>query len=75
MGLDQLATGKRARILHLGGLAQDSKKKLMAIGLLPNAEFTLARRAPFGGPLQLRAKGISVALRKEIASQIQVEEV
>ncbi|WP_140198561.1 FeoA family protein, partial [Vibrio parahaemolyticus] len=50
-------------------------KKLMVMGLLPNTEVKVIRRAPMGDPLQVEVRGVSVALRETIAQKIEVERV
>ncbi len=45
----------------------------MVMGLLPNTEVTLIRRAPMGDPIQVEVRGISLAVRESIASSIEVE--
>ncbi|EGQ7726689.1 ferrous iron transport protein A, partial [Vibrio sp. Vb1554] len=57
------------------GLSSDIRKKLMVMGLLPNTEVKVIRRAPMGDPLQVEVRGVSVALRETIAQKIEVERV
>jgi ferrous iron transport protein A len=45
----------------------------MVMGVLPNTQVTLIRRAPMGDPLQISVRGVSVAIRKQLALQIEVE--
>ncbi|TOM87765.1 FeoA family protein [Vibrio parahaemolyticus] len=59
----------------LDGLSSDIRKKLMVMGLLPNTEVKVIRRAPMGDPLQVEVRGVSVALRETIAQKIDVERV
>ncbi|TOP23835.1 ferrous iron transport protein A [Vibrio parahaemolyticus] len=59
----------------LDGLSSDVRKKLMVMGLLPNTEVKVIRRAPMGDPLQVEVRGVSVALRETIAQKIEVERV
>ncbi|EGR2054429.1 ferrous iron transport protein A [Vibrio parahaemolyticus] len=59
----------------LDGLSSDIRKKLMVMGLLPNTEVKVIRRAPMGDPLQVEVRGVSVALRETIAQKIEVERV
>jgi ferrous iron transport protein A len=73
MKLDQLAAGQQARIVSLSALSSDIRKKLMIMGMLPNTQVTLVRRAPMGDPLQLEVRGVSLAVRGKIAAEIEVE--
>ncbi len=73
MKLSEITPGETVTIRLLEGLSPDVRKKLMVMGLLPNTEVTLVRRAPMGDPLQVEVRGVSVALRESIAKNIEVE--
>ena len=73
MKLSEINPGETVTIRLLEGLASDVRKKLMVMGLLPNTEVKVIRRAPMGDPLQVEVRGVSVALREAIAQNIEVE--
>ncbi|HGE6078757.1 TPA: ferrous iron transport protein A [Vibrio cholerae] len=73
MKLSQMQAGERGVILALDGLSDTVRKKLMVMGVLPNTEVVLIRRAPMGDPLQVEVRGVSIALRENIAANIDVE--
>ncbi|EGR0540066.1 ferrous iron transport protein A [Vibrio cholerae] len=73
MKLSQMQAGERGIILALDGLSDTVRKKLMVMGVLPNTEVVLIRRAPMGDPLQFEVRGVSIALRENIAANIDVE--
>ncbi|EKO3433226.1 ferrous iron transport protein A [Vibrio fluvialis] len=73
MKLSDLTAGESGLILALNGLSTDVRKKLMVMGLLPNTQVTLIRRAPMGDPLQVEVRGVSIAVRESIAAAIDVE--
>ncbi|AMF93847.1 ferrous iron transport protein A [Vibrio fluvialis] len=73
MKLSDLNAGESGLILALNGLSTDVRKKLMVMGLLPNTQVTLIRRAPMGDPLQVEVRGVSIAVRESIAAAIDVE--
>ncbi|EGR2403491.1 ferrous iron transport protein A [Vibrio cholerae] len=73
MKLSQMQAGERGIILALDGLSDMVRKKLMVMGVLPNTEVVLIRRAPMGDPLQVEVRGVSIALRENIAANIDVE--
>ena len=73
MKLSEITPGQTVTIRLLEGLSPDVRKKLMVMGLLPNTEVTLVRRAPMGDPLQVEVRGVSVAIRESIAKNIEVE--
>ena len=47
--------------------------KLLEMGCLPGNEVTLVQAAPFSDPLYLTINGSHLAIRKEMASQIEIE--
>lgn len=73
MKLSELSPGQVATIKGITGLENDVRKKLMIMGLLPNTPVTVVRKAPMGDPLQVEVRGVSVALRINIADSVQVE--
>ncbi|MEZ9850807.1 ferrous iron transport protein A [Vibrio breoganii] len=73
MKLAELTIGQEATISSLQQLDGSTRKKLMVMGILPNTPVTLVRKAPMGDPLQVRVRGVSVAIRKSTAEQISVE--
>ncbi|EGQ8187245.1 ferrous iron transport protein A [Vibrio cholerae] len=73
MKLSQMQAGERGIILALDGLSDTVRKKLMVMGVLPNTEVVLIRRAPMGDPLQVEVRGVSIALRENIVANIDVE--
>ncbi|CAH0525123.1 FeoA family protein [Vibrio hippocampi] len=74
MKLSELKVGSSATITQLDGLSTDVRKKLMVMGLLPNTDIKLVRRAPMGDPLQVEVRGVSLAVRNTIAQAIEVEQ-
>lgn len=73
MRLVDLDLEQDATIVSMEQLDNQTRKKLMVMGLLPNTAITITRIAPFGDPIQVRVRDVSVALRKSTASQIEVE--
>ncbi|WP_100753101.1 FeoA family protein [Vibrio salilacus] len=73
MKLSQLQQGQKATIIGFEQLSNDVRKKLMVMGLLPQTPVRLVRRAPMGDPLQVEVRGISLAVRTNIADSIVVE--
>ncbi|AAO08687.1 ferrous iron transport protein A [Vibrio vulnificus] len=73
MKLSELKQGQSAMVVAIHGLTSDVRKKLMVMGILPNTSVRLIRRAPMGDPLQIEARGVSLAVREKIAEAIEVE--
>ena len=51
------------------------RQKLLRMGLTRNAEFSVVRKAPFGGPIEIEVKGFRLALRSHEADAFEVEPV
>ena len=47
--------------------------KLLEMGCLPGNEVSLIQEAPFKDPLYLTVKGSHLAIRKEMASKIEIK--
>lgn len=73
MKLSELKSGETVKVTALNQLSTETRKRLMVMGVLPQTEITLVRRAPMGDPLQVEVRGVSVALRESIAASIEVE--
>ncbi|MCG9598147.1 ferrous iron transport protein A [Vibrio sp. Isolate25] len=73
MKLSDLTQGQKATITGFSELSSDVRKKLMVMGLLPQTPVTLIRKAPMGDPLQVEVRGVSLAVRTNIANAILVE--
>lgn len=77
MTLDQLRIGQRARIIAVDWsmLAVEEAQRLLALGIEPDAEVTLAHRGIFGtrDPIALEVGRMTVALRRAHAQAMTVE--
>ncbi|MDO6497433.1 FeoA family protein [Photobacterium sanguinicancri] len=73
MKLSEMACGVSAVVSDLSALPAATRKKLMVMGVLPKTELSVVRIAPMGDPLQVRVRGVDIALRKQIAANIDVE--
>ncbi|WP_459779905.1 FeoA family protein [Photobacterium sp. R1] len=72
MRLSELSIGDCAVITDIASLPMEQRKRLVALGLLPNTPVQLIRRGPLGDPLQIRLRGCDLAIQKKIASSIEV---
>lgn len=70
--LSELENGQRARIVKIK-LVGDIRRRLSDMGLVNGSEVVLERVAPLGDPIEIRVKGYDLSLRKEVASEIEVE--
>lgn len=73
MKLSEMSCGAEGRVISLAGLPAATRKKLMVMGMLPNTPVSVIRVAPLGDPLQVRVRGVDIALRKQLAESIDVE--
>ncbi|MCG7585030.1 MULTISPECIES: FeoA family protein [Photobacterium] len=73
MKLSELSCGANGIVTSLSELPSATRKKLMVMGMLPETQVTVVRLAPLGDPLQVRVRGVDIALRKQIAANIEVE--
>lgn len=71
--LDEFEPGKCARVVRIEG-GGALRRRMMDMGIVPGVELEVIRRAPLGGPLQVRLKGYYLAMRREESSKIIVSE-
>ncbi|KLV11270.1 MULTISPECIES: FeoA family protein [Photobacterium] len=73
MKLSELSCGSEGIVTGMSGLSAATRKKLMVMGVLPNTPVAVVRVAPLGDPIQIRVRGVDIALRKQLAEDIEVE--
>jgi ferrous iron transport protein A len=72
--LCDIRPGDRARIKCIrskGGM----RHRLFALGLMPDVQVDVVKRAPLGDPIELRLQDGSLTLSKSEAAEIEVEPV
>jgi Fe2+ transport system protein FeoA len=72
--LGELQAGSRAQVVEIRG-AGKHQRRLLDMGFVPGAGVSVIRRAPLGDPVEYQIKGTAVALRREDANTILVEEL
>jgi Fe2+ transport system protein FeoA/Mn-dependent DtxR family transcriptional regulator len=72
--LGELPVGSRARVAEVRGGGKH-QRRMLDMGFVPGAGVTVVRRAPLGDPVEYRVKGTAVALRREDAGTVLVEEL
>lgn len=75
MRLRDLQAGQSGRVVGFEPGGRAYRRKLLAMGLTPGAEFTVTRYAPMGDPVELRIRGFSLSLRRDEAAMLRVESV
>ncbi len=74
MTLKELAIGKTASILSVGGEGA-LRQHLLDMGLIPGAQVTMVKFAPMGDPIEVRIHSYELTLRLADAEKIEIEEV
>ncbi|MDP0588870.1 MAG: FeoA family protein [Candidatus Endonucleobacter bathymodioli] len=70
--LGQLKTGDCGTIVSLCNTALAYRRKLLAVGLTPGAQFRVCRVAPMGDPIQIEVRGFQLSVRRDDASTVEV---
>lgn len=73
MTLKDGKTGMTLKVLQIGESAL--KQRLMSMGLIPGTKITVLRSAPLGDPIAIGIRSYNLALRREDAEQIEVEQI
>ncbi|MBR5322770.1 MAG: ferrous iron transport protein B [Clostridia bacterium] len=74
MTLKELAIGKKAKILSVGGEGA-LRQHFLDMGVIPNTEVKVVQYAPMGDPVELLIHGYSLTLRLDDAAQIEIEPI
>jgi DtxR family Mn-dependent transcriptional regulator len=72
VALSELKEGQSSKIQFIRG-GHNILQRLLDMGLTPNTNITLIKKAPFEGPIQISVRGSKLALGRGIASKIYVE--
>ena len=71
MKLDNLAIGKSAVIVSVGGTGA-LRQHFLDMGLIQGVEVTMVKYAPMGDPIEIKIHDYELTLRKEDAQKIEV---
>ncbi len=72
--LSGLKPGETGRVVRLSRSCRGlERRRLMDLGILPGTLIEVEMRSPTGDPTAYRIRGSTIALRKEQASQVQVQ--
>lgn len=72
--LDKLEIGKKGIIRKVRGEGP-LRIRLLDMGIIPNTEIKLIKKAPMGDPIEISLRGYELTLREEDAKKIDVEEM
>jgi len=75
MKLREMKPGEPGRVSGYHTADRQYRQKLLQMGLVRGAEFTLVRMAPLGDPVEILVCGSSLTLRKAEADVLDVEKI
>ena len=73
MKLKEMKAGEVGIVAGFSTADPAYRQKLLRMGLTRKAEFTIVRKAPFGGPIEIEVKGSRLVLRSDEADALEVE--
>ena len=72
--LDQVEPGRKVKVVHVLGRGL-SRRRLLALGMVPGALVKVLRRAPLEDPVEYRVKGVDYSIRARDAHLVEVSYV
>lgn len=72
MTLKDLKPGEEGIVLTIGERGP-MRRRIMDMGVTPGAQVKVVKVAPLGDPIEITVRGYELSLRKEEASQIQIQ--
>ncbi len=72
--LDQVEPGSTVKVVYLHGRGL-SRRRLLAVGMVPGTVVHVLRRAPLEDPVEYRVKGSDYSIRRRDAHFVEVEYV
>ena len=75
MSLKDLNVGDSGKIVGFEQSGKAYRKRLLAMGLTPDTEFSITRFAPMGDPVEIKLRGFSLTLRKDEAAIVLIEKL
>jgi ferrous iron transport protein A len=74
MTLADLGRGESRTVLSVRGESAVTRR-LMEMGVIPGVAVRMVKSAPFGDPLEINVRGYSLALRRNEAESVELEQV
>ena len=74
MTLAELEKGESRTVLSVRG-DDLVTRRLMEMGVIPGVAVRMVKSAPFGDPLEINVRGYSLALRRNEAQSVELEQV
>ena len=70
--LSDVSVGQVVSVVKVNGEGR-LKRRIFDMGITPNTEIYLRKKAPLGDPIEITLRGYELTLRKDEASNIEVE--
>ncbi len=70
--LSDLKPKEKGKIVRVGG-GGDIRRRILDMGIVPQAMVEVERVAPLGDPIEVKVKGYHLSLRKEEAANVDIE--
>ncbi len=70
--LKDFAIGEKGKVVSVSG-EKKIRRRLFDMGVTPETEITLKKKAPMGDPLEVKIRGYALMLRKAEAEFITME--
>ena len=70
--LSDFTVGESGKIIAVSGEGR-IRRRLFDMGVTPDAELTMRKKAPLGDPIEITIRGYELTLRKTEASCVEVE--
>lgn len=74
MKLSNLKPRERAKVVSVGGKGA-TRRRLIDMGITPDAIIFIKKTAPFGDPMEINLRGYSLSIRKAEAEQVEIEKI
>lgn len=74
MTLDMLQKGKSAVVIKINNVNTE-RRRLLDLGILPGTQIENVMPSPLGDPIAYRVRNSMVALRKQQAKLIEIQEI
>lgn len=73
--MQTLQYGDKARILKIKSSEPGYRARLLAMGLLPQTQFSVTRVAPLNDPIEISVRGVHLSLRRQEAECLIIEKL
>ena len=73
MNIKDVNVGQSVKITGYEKTEKAYRHKLLAMGLIKGAEFTLTRKAPMGDPVEIKLRGFNLTLRRTESESMILE--